>query len=429
MIKNETVADIGNHLASHLPSYLDLLQQMVAINSFTANARGVNALGDLTAAAFAELGFTAERIQAAEHIYGQHLVLSRPGQSRNGHIPPTIGLVSHLDTVYPAAEESENDFYWRPSGQRIYGPGTYDIKGGTVTILMMLSALRAAAPALFDSVHWVVLLNAAEEALVPDFGELALAHLGPSAIAALVFEGGEINGHQPGSYKLVVARKGMARFRLFVEGKAAHAGTAHQEGANAIVQLAELIGRVAELTDYERQVTFNVGTIAGGTVINRVPHQAVASVEMRAFSPAVFTQRMEEMQRLAQQVTIRSAAGAYPCKINVEVLGTWQPWAPNIPSRELCALWSDVASTLDLHVESEERGGLSDGNWTWLQVPTIDGLGPDGGNAHCSERSADGTKDQEFILPSSFVPKAHLNAVAVMRLVESYYRSGTKSSS
>jgi glutamate carboxypeptidase len=71
-----------------------------------------------------------------------------------------------------------------------------------------------------------------------------------------------------------------------------------------------------------------------------------------------------------------------------------------------------------MRVSQEQRGGLSDGNLLWERFPTLDGLGPAGNNAHCSERSPDGSKDQEYVLVGSFVPKALLNALAIMRLVE-----------
>jgi glutamate carboxypeptidase len=66
----------------------------------------------------------------------------------------------------------------------------------------------------------------------------------------------------------------------------------------------------------------------------------------------------------------------------------------------------------------EERGGLSDGNLIWDNVPTLDGLGPWGDNDHCSERSADGSKLPEYVEVSSFVPKAALNTVAILKLLE-----------
>ena len=67
-------------------------------------------------------------------------------------------------------------------------------------------------------------------------------------------------------------------------------------------------------------------------------------------------------------------------------------------------------------VDSQERGGLSDGNLLWDSVPTLDGLGPWGDHGHCSERSADGTKLPEYVEISSFVPKALLNTVAILKL-------------
>lgn len=146
-----------DYLTQNLPQYVAMLRQMVAINSFTANPAGVDALGRLTAELFAPLGFTAETVPSVHAEFGHHLVLTRPGKSGR-----KIGLVSHLDTVFPPEEEIRNEFHWREVGDRIYGPGTADIKGGTVLIYMMLAAFQAITPDLFDDVTWVVLLDASE---------------------------------------------------------------------------------------------------------------------------------------------------------------------------------------------------------------------------------------------------------------------------
>jgi glutamate carboxypeptidase len=418
MERSKLIRNLQTYLEENLPRHLDLLQQMVSINSFTSNPIGVNALGKFTADTFSKLGFEADFVQAADFIYGQHLILTRPGRPVNGHGSPKIGLISHLDTVYPEAEEQDNDFHWRVSGKRIYGPGVYDIKGGTVMIYMILAALQAEAPAFFDSVTWVVLLNAAEEALVPDFGRLVLERLGDDTLASLVFEGGELEHVQPDECRLVVARKGMGRYHIRVEGKAAHAGTSHDHGANAIMQMADVIRQISDLTDYEQNLTINVGTIAGGTVINRVPHQASASLEMRAYSPAVFAATSQKITAFNTFSSVHSANGGYPCRVHVEVLDEWGPWALNGKSEALLGIWREAGQELGIQVEPQERGGLSDGNWTWHMIPTIDGLGPDGGNAHCSEKSDDGSKDQEYIVPESYVPKALLNILSIMDLAE-----------
>jgi glutamate carboxypeptidase len=412
MITSTFIGDLHSFLEGRLPAYLDLLRQMVAINSFTTNVTGINTLGILTAEAFAELGFEAERVPAANSMHGDHLVLHRGGLE--GQDSPTIALVSHLDTVFPPDEERRNRFSWRVEGDRIYGPGTVDIKGGTVAIFMMLSALKDLAPDTFDAANWLVLLNSAEEVLASDFAKLCVSWLPADSLACLVFEGGRLSKK---GFRIVTARKGMVTYRLTSEGRSAHAGSSHRNGANAIVQLADTISDVAALTDYERDLTFNIGTAAGGTVINRVPHFAAASGEMRAFSAEAIDDGLSNLLELANKSSVESVNDAYRCRVEIEILGRWEPWPQNESSDGLFDVWHQAGRHLGVVVRDEHRGGLSDGNSVWNHVPTIDGLGPSGGNAHCSERSEDGSKDQEFVRASSFVPKTALNTVATLQML------------
>ncbi len=411
-IDSQTTTQLHDYLAQNRPTYLDLLHQMVAINSFTANPIGVNKLGNLTNQAFAELGFTGHAIQATNRAYGQHRVLTRPGSSRR-----QVALVSHLDTVFPQDEERRHNFAWRPEGDRIYGPGTIDIKGGTVVMYMMLAALQQVTPHLYDDINWLILLNAAEETIAEDFRGLCLEHLEPdNALACLVFEAGKMR--HDNEYSVVVARKGMALYRIEVEGRAAHAGSSHPKGANAITQLAQLIQKIANLTDYDNNLTFNIGTIAGGTVINRVPHYAVATGEMRAFSAAVYDRGLANLLALDGQPTVYSPQDNFPCRVKIKLLNQTPPWPRNPATDRLFGLWQEAGHRLGLEAIPEHRGGLSDGNPLWPHVPTIDGLGPVGRNAHCSEQSTDGQKEQEYVLASSLVPKALLNTMAVLKLIE-----------
>ena len=383
---------------------------MVEINSYTGNRDGVNKVGRFTADYFAGLGFTAEHVPSANPHWGDHLVLIRRGRS-----PRTVALISHLDTVFPPEEEIRNNFHWRPEGNRIYGPGTQDIKGGTVMMHLVLSALRSVSPKTFEEVTWLLLLNSSEEVLSKDFGEVCLSRFNRDMVAALVFESEGRRGDVP---RLVVARKGRATYRITVSGRAAHAGTRHRRGANAIVQLARTIQQVASLTDHSRELTFNVGWLSGGVAVNRVPHEAIAEVEMRAFSPEVYGSGKTAMLGLNGSGTVRSLEEDYPCAVRVEVLTESCPWPRNSGTDQLFALWQQVGAKLGLAVESEERGGLSDGNMLWHAVPTLDGLGPYGDNDHCSERSPDGSKLPEYVEISSFVPKAALNAMAIFSLVQ-----------
>ncbi len=393
-----------------LDDYLEMLQGMVKINSFSANPDGVNRLGRLTGQYFGELGFESNFVQCENPEFGKHLLLkSAPSDTAYA----SIGLISHLDTVFSPEDEQLNDFAWRVEGDRIYGPGTVDIKGGTVMIYMVLEGLRKFHPHLFKSINWIILINAAEESLSPDFGKLCKDNLPENTTACLVFEGGKEND---GRYPLVVGRKGRATFQVKVEGRSAHAGNNHDRGANAVVQISRTIQTIASFTDYDKEITFNPGIVRGGTVVNRVPHQAQAEVEMRAFDQGIFEEGVHKMMNLADSSQVTSRDG-YPCNVSVEMIDRVAPWPRNQNTLDLYNIWKAAAQSLGMETTEEMRGGLSDGNWLWNFFPTLDGLGPIGENTHCSQRSPDDSKDQEYVLISSFIPKALLNLTALSMLV------------
>jgi len=395
-------------LNDRLPEALEILQRMVGINSFTGNREGVNQLGRLTAACFAPLGFSAEFVPSVNPGFGDHLVLTR-----RGHSATSVAMVSHLDTVFPPEEEERNNFRWQVEGDRIYGPGTHDIKGGTVMMWLVLRALQHHAPGMFDSITWKLLWNSSEETLSQDFGDVCRARFDPGTRAALVFES---EGRLGGERLVVVARKGRATWRVTTTGRGAHAGAKHQHGANAIAQLARTVQRIDALTDYSRDLTFNVATVSGGTVLNRVPHEASASGELRAFKPEVYEQAKSALLALAGPGEVRSPVDRYACGVKVEILSESRPWPRNPDTDRLAAVWVAAGRELGIPINLQERGGLSDGNLIWDAVPTLDGLGPWGDNDHCSERSADGSKVPEYVDAGSFVPKAALNTVAILKL-------------
>jgi glutamate carboxypeptidase len=385
----------------HLPEALDWLQRMVAVNSFTTHREGVAELGRLTAECFAGLGFRAEFVPAANPAQGEHLFLSR------GDGLPVV-LVSHLDTVFPPEEEARQDFRWREEGDRLFGPGTVDNKGGTILIWLMLRVLQELRPERFVATTWCIAANAAEEVIGSDFADRLRQRCSTGARAVLVFEGGPRDAD---GWHVVAARKGRLEYRLTASGRAAHAGSGFQQGINAVVELAALLPGLAALSDPARDLTVNIATCQGGTVINRVPHEAVAELEIRAFDPAV----LAEAGRAVEACAGRSAGGAVLC---VERLGHTRAWPGDAATARLVQCWQAAGAELGLPVVVEARGGLSDANYLHDLAPTLDGLGPAGGNAHCSERSADGGKLPEFVERTSFAPKAALNLTALERWLD-----------
>jgi glutamate carboxypeptidase len=385
-----------------LPQMLDWLRRMVEINSFTTNIAGVNAVGRLTAECFAELGFEPEFVAATHPQHGSHLILRRGPAEQ-----PPIVLVTHLDTVFPPEEELANDFRWQPDGRRIYGPGTVDNKGGTAMIWLMMKVMQQMLPDLFESTHWLIAANSAEEVIGSDFANRTQERCPQGVRAVLVFEGGPRDAQ---GWHLVTARKGRAEFRITCHGRAAHAGSNHALGINAVVELARVLPAISALTDAKQALTVNIASIHGGTVLNRVPHEAVVELEMRAFDPAVLA-RTEEALRFFGGRT--EAHG----EIVIDCIGRTQAWPGGVATEVLFHAWEKAAARLGLSAVAEQRGGLSDANYLCALGPTLDGLGPVGGNAHCSERNADESKLPEFVEADSFVPKAVMNVLALAELL------------
>lgn len=426
MTHNNTTIDstkLTSWLAQRQGEALDFLKQLVDINSFTLNAKGANRVGDLLAQRFEDLGFTAQRRQAVQCVMepqrslGKHLILTRPGNSAK-----RIGLVGHLDTVFTNADEKDNDFHWRVDGDRIYGPGTVDMKGGDVQIWLVLSALKQFAPKLFDEITWVVMFNAAEECLCSDFCALERQQLGDSAIANLIFESSGLNGD---AYGPIVQRKGRINLRTRTFGRAAHAGSSHTYGANAIAALSDVMTKLNGLTDYDNDLTANVGVVRGGTVDNRVPDFAEALTEMRAFDQKVLDEALTKAMQLETIAPVRSKEDGFETRVEMRCVKNLPTWPANPATAQLGNLWCEAAKEINVPFKNQARGGLSDGNFTFDCVPTLDGLGPAGGNAHCAKRSKDGTVDQEYVLPGTIAPCAAVAVLAIQRLAKISSLAGT----
>jgi len=203
-------------------------------------------------------------------------------------------------------------------------------------------------------------------------------------------------------------------------GRGAHAGSCHADGANAITELSGLVPKLEALTDPTRGLTANVGFIRGGEALNRVPHFAEVEGELRAFDPAALTAAENAILKLQGPGQIAAIADGYRCQVQAEITGRTQAWPENTPTRRLFEIYTRAATKLGATVQAESRGGLSDGNLLAAHLPTLDGLGPAGGNAHASEWSDNpaAPKRPEYLEPSSILPKALLNSLAVAELAE-----------
>ncbi|MGZ8692902.1 MAG: M20 family metallopeptidase, partial [Gaiellaceae bacterium] len=299
------------------------------------------------------------------------------------HRAPSQLVVGHMDTVWPLGTLARMPV--RREGDKLFGPGTYDMKAGLVQLVLALRALRAFG--LSPTVMPVVVVNTDEE-IGSDDSERVIRMLARGAERAFVLEGGE----GPDG-RLKIARKGVGRFELTVRGRASHAGTSFEQGVSAILELSHQIQRLFALNDPARGITVNVGTVDGGLRPNVVAPEATASVGVRVPTNET-AQELERAIRSLQPVLAGSS---------LEVDGGFgrPPMEPTPRNRLLLATAQQLGRELGLTLEDAGLvGGGSDANTTSLSTATLDGLGPigDGGHAADEHVSISSTAERAALL-------------------------------
>ena len=195
---------------------------------------------------------------------------------------------------------------YRRDGELARGPGVLDMKGGLVVVAWALKAL-AQAGALTTLPGLRLVIVADEEVGSPE-GQSVIKDAIAGASGALVFEAGRKND------LVITRRKGTGAVTVTAHGKAAHAGNAHKEGANALWALAKLVDRAQGLTDYARGVTVNVGKVTGGTSKNTVPDRAEALIDLRFETRADGEALVEALRKAAEEC----AASVQGTRIEIE---------------------------------------------------------------------------------------------------------------
>jgi glutamate carboxypeptidase len=367
----------GEHRAMKQQDPAAALSVWVALESPTSHPAGVNGMMDLVQKEVAGLPIAVERIPGRDGL-GDMVVL-RAGLD-NGQ--PAVAVMSHLDTVHPVGT-SARELPVRIEGDRLYGPGVYDMKGGAWLALQAFKQVAVAGSAKRP----MVFLFTPDEEIGSPTSRALIEEIGRGAKAVLVTEPAREGG------KIVTARKGVGRFDVRLEGRPAHAGSRHADGRSAIREAAHQILAIEGLTDYARGITTSVALVGGGTAANVIPQHAWFSVDCRVTTLAdgtMMENRILSLKPHDPDVVLRIAGGM-----------NRPPYEKSAAVVELFELARKVAADAGFDLQDcPMTGGGSDGNFTAaLGVPTLDGLGIDGDGAHTL---------QEYGLISSIAPRQAL---------------------
>ena len=357
---------------------LEGIRTWVFVESPTCFPDGVNRVMDLAEREMNSLGAAIERESGGEG-YGDLLTARIAGESEG----PGVLVLGHLDTVHTVGT-LERELPFRREGDRVYGPGIYDMKGGMYSACYALRQLLRAGGTPKLPVTFMFIPN--EEVGSPTTrGRIeAEAKRNHYVLVPEPAKGG----------KLVTGRHAIARFRVKVRGRPSHAGSTLSRGRSAIREMAEQILAIEDMSDHEAGVTLSVGIVHGGTFVNVVPIECEAEVLAVLPTP-------EDIQRVSAEMMALE-----PINPDVSVVveaGPLRPiFAPHLKVMDLYSRAEAIAKDIGFTPGHGSFGGGSDGNFTGaLGLATLDGLGPCGDGAHTHD---------EYILYSSLVPRTRLLA-------------------
>jgi glutamate carboxypeptidase len=291
---------------------------------------------------------------------------SKPGSKKAGQIL----ALGHSDTVWPLGTLKTMPF--RQERGRLWGPGVLDMKAGLVFFVFAMRILRELDVPVRRKV--VLQVNADEETGSESSRALTEEAARHSAAVLVLEPGTGLDG------KLKTARKGVGDYRITVRGRAAHAGLDFEKGANAVVEMARQVERIAGFTRLDRGITVSPGVIQGGSRSNVVPAECHLDVDVRL--PRASAQRYLERQFASLKPFDQR------CAIDVEGGLNRPPMERSAGVRRLFQTARSLGAELGVKLEESSSGGGSDGNFTAaLGIPTLDGLGAVGEGAHAPHES------------------------------------------
>jgi glutamate carboxypeptidase len=360
-----------------LPQMVQDLKSMVEIESPSDSPPAINRLADFISERLSILGAQVVRVPVSG---GGDLVTARYGGDGKA-----VMVLGHMDTVWPLGTLAHRPV--RIEGDILYGPGSFDMKGGLVIALHTLELLQKlgrtpARPLLF-------FFTSLEETDCEPY-QAVLEREAKNCDYVL-----DLEPAWPGG-AVKTERKGCSNYIFKILGRAAHAGSDPRKGVSAITELAHQIHALNELTDYDRGVTVNVGVVQGGIRPNVVADEAIAEIDVRF-------RRLEDGKAIDSK--IRGLRSKLPgARLVIQGKITMPPLERTEQVVWLYNRAREVAARLGFELDEISTGGVSEACITSaLGVPTLDGLGPDGDGAHAEH--------EHVLLPSLAIRTALLGGL------------------
>jgi len=383
----KTVADLAKQ---QVPRYLDTLNQLVSIESGSRDLEGLSKVRGVIEEKLRAMGIAYEVINApADSNAGAMVKAIVKGKGK-----ANIALIAHMDTVYQRGDLTKQPF--RIDGDKAYGLGIADDKGGVAMVLQTLDMLKSLKIDSFGQL--TVLINGDEEIGSPVAHKYFTA-LGRENDLVISFEGSGVK-----SDYVRLATSSIARVNMTVKGRASHSGANPDFGRNALYELSHQILQTRDLSDPSKGIKFNWTQAKAGTVPNMIPSEGKATADVRAESMADFD---EVEKKLRERIKTKLIPDT---EVIVDFVRGRPPLNPTEKARAVAKQAQKIAEEINwkLDVLEKATGGGTDAAYASLQAKgaVIESFGPQGFGAH--------SDDAEYILLNSIQPRLYITT----RLIE-----------
>jgi glutamate carboxypeptidase len=368
------------------PAQLQLLEQVVNIDSGTGDVEGGRKVAGVLIPHLTALGMAIESVPAEAPGLPENTVATLTGRGKG-----RILMIGHIDTVFGPGTAQLRPY--RTDEEHAYGPGVADEKGGVVEGIYALRLLHDLGFQDFKKI--VFLIETSEEG--GSRGTRALiAKLLTDADVELNLEPGD----EPDT--ITVWRKGSATFHIDVKGRAAHAGVAPQDGRNAATELIHQVLGADVFPKSGPGLTANLTMMSAGSRSNIIPEDASAQINVRVRDKADF-ERVEQTLRKNAETTI-----VPDTKVTVSRERSFPPLPNNPATDNLAARAKMIYSGIGRTLQTGGNGGASESALAAdAGVAALDGLGPAGGGYH---------SDQEYTKLDTVTPRLYLLTRLLMDL-------------
>jgi glutamate carboxypeptidase len=382
MIDFKAASQVLDDLKAHEASMVDDLRRVVEIETPTDRKPLLDRFAEQWADKAVEFGASSVEL-LPETDAGSHVLARWDGDSE---LDPVL-ILGHYDTVWPEGTLLRLPF--RGDGQRLFGPGIFDMKAGLIIALWALRASR-----LMAASRPIVLLVTSDEEVGSPSSRPLIEENARRAAFSLVFEPALEDG------SLKTSRRGLTRYHFAVTGRASHSGLAATAGISAIEELCGLILQLPDVANGAAGIDINPGVISGGSRYNVVAAHAECEVAVRTRTAA----EAEQVDRVIS--AFRTKNPAAHLQIERELL--WPPMERTPRIGSLAERAREVAAQLGVTLGEGLSGGSSDAcHCAAVGAAVIDGLGAVGGGAHA---------DDEHVMQASLPERAAVAACLIASL-------------